>query len=87
MLGVQNTDMQGREWEEETGELGPTQDMKWLVLLSLSLGHCLRKIRDLGEGLLLVVQQVAPFHTNHRADRPICINLRTSGQELSDGPE
>lgn len=36
MLGVggQNTDMLGRERGDETGELGPTQDVKWLVLLS-----------------------------------------------------
>jgi hypothetical protein len=28
-----------------------------------------------------------PFHTNLRADGPTSINLRTSGQEPSDGPE
>lgn len=31
MLVVQNTDMQGREWEEETGELGPTHEMACLA--------------------------------------------------------
>lgn len=87
MLGGQNTDMQGREREDETRESGPTQDMKWPVLLSVSLRHGLQKIRDLEVGLLLVLQQVASFHTNRRVDRPTSINLKTSGQELSDGPE
>lgn len=87
MLGGQNTDMQGREREDEIGELGPTQDMKWLLLLSVSLGHCLQKIRNPRVELLLVLQQVAPFHINHRAGGPTSINLRSPGQELSDSPE
>lgn len=69
-VGGQNTDMQGREREDETGESGTTQDMKWLVLLSVFLGFCLQKIRDLGVGLLLVLQQVAPFILTSRLMDP-----------------
>lgn len=59
-------------------ESGPPRSPTWLVLLSVSLGLCLRRV-----GLL-----VAPFHAHCTlVDMPLSSPLRTSRQELFDFPE
>lgn len=60
--------------------------MKCLVLLSVFLGHCLQKFRELRVGLLWFFSY-CPLPIPWLTDSHLSSSLRTSRQELSEAPE